>query len=69
MKQADLRWVQPERNGYDADYSTITPTFASTNHSAAMVPLFAFGPGAETFLGVYENTEIFHKLVSLFIVK
>jgi alkaline phosphatase len=54
-------------NGYDADYSIIEPTFASTNHSAALVPVFAFGPGAETFLGVYENTEIFHKLVSLLV--
>lgn len=52
-------------NGYDADYSLIEPTFASTNHSAALVPVFAFGPGAEKFAGVYENTEIFHKLVSL----
>jgi alkaline phosphatase len=54
-------------NGYDADYSVIQPTFASTNHSAALVPVFAIGPGAETFLGVYENTEIFHKLVSLLV--
>jgi alkaline phosphatase len=53
------------RNGYDADYSTITPTFATTNHSAAMVPVFAYGPGAERFTGVYENTEIFHKMISL----
>lgn len=53
------------RNGYNADYSVITPTFATTNHSAAMVPVFSFGPGAENFNGVYENTEIFHKLVSL----
>ena len=53
------------KNGYDADYSVITPTFASTNHSAAMVPVFSFGPGAEKFTGVYENTEIFHKLVSI----
>jgi alkaline phosphatase len=48
-----------------ADYSVIEPTFASTNHSAALVPVFAFGPGAENFMGIYENTEIFHKLVSL----
>jgi alkaline phosphatase len=52
-------------NGYDADYSVITPTFASTNHSATMVPVFSFGPGAENFTGVYENTEIFHKLALL----
>ena len=51
--------------GNDTDYSTIVPTFATTNHSAALVPVFAFGPGAESFAGVYENTEIFHKMVSL----
>lgn len=56
-------------NGYDADYSVISPTFASTNHSAALVPVLAYGPGAENFIGIYENTEIFHKLVSLFNVK
>ncbi len=56
-------------NGYDADYSVISPTFASTNHSAALVPVLAYGPGAENFIGIYENTEIFHKLVSLFSVK
>jgi len=48
-----------------ADYSVIEPTFASSNHSAALVPVFAYGPGAENFIGVYENTEIFHKLVVL----
>jgi len=52
-------------NGVDADYSILSPTFATTNHSAALVPLFAYGPGAERFTGVYENTEIFHRLVSL----
>jgi len=52
-------------NYYGADYSVINPTFASTNHSAALVPVFAFGPGAENFMGVYENTAIFHKLLSL----
>ena len=53
------------RNGYNADYSVINPTFATTNHSATMVPVFSTGPGAENFNGIYENTEIFHKLVSL----
>lgn len=56
-------------NGYEADYSIIQPTFASTNHSATLVPVLAYGPGAENFIGIYENTEIFHKLVSLFNLK
>ncbi len=56
--------AQGANDGY-GDYSIIEPSFASTNHSAALVPVFAFGPGAENFMGVYENTEIFHKLVVL----
>jgi alkaline phosphatase len=52
-----------------ADYSVIEPTFATSNHSAALVPVFAFGPGAENFMGIYENTEIFHKLVSLILLE
>ncbi|MEZ5071097.1 MAG: alkaline phosphatase [Bacteroidales bacterium] len=47
------------------DYSVIAPRFTSTDHSAALVPVFAFGPGAERFSGVYENTEIFHKITRL----
>jgi len=52
-------------NDYAADYNTINPTFATTNHSASMVPLLAFGPGAETFGGIYENSDIFHKIMAL----
>jgi alkaline phosphatase len=31
-----------------------------------MIPVFAFGPGAETFAGIYENTAIFDKMMELF---
>lgn len=31
-------------------------------HTATLIPVFAFGPGAQTFGGVYENTEIYHKM-------
>jgi alkaline phosphatase len=47
------------------DYNKIKPTIYSGEHSASMVPVFAFGPGAENFGGVYENTEIYHKIKSL----
>lgn len=47
------------------DYSVIEPLFASNRHTATLVPVFAYGPGAENFTGVYENTEIFHRIVSL----
>jgi len=39
--------------------------FGSKVHSSQMVPVFATGPGAEEFLGIYENTEIFQKMKML----
>ena len=36
--------------------------FNSKVHSSQMVPVFATGPGAEAFAGIYDNTEIFEKL-------
>ncbi len=39
--------------------------FGTTRHTADMVPVFAVGPGAERFSGVYENTEIFDKIRDL----
>lgn len=51
-------------SGYP-DYSVVEPVFATGKHSATLIPVFAFGPGAEQFKGVYKNTEIFHKMVAL----
>ena len=31
-------------------------------HTGTMVPVFAFGPGAASFAGVYENTAVFAKV-------
>ena len=39
--------------------------FGTTRHTADLVPVFAMGPGAELFSGLYENTEIFMKIRSL----
>lgn len=49
----------------DHDYNKIKPTIYSGDHTATMVPVFAFGPGANAFGGVYENTEIYHKIMAL----
>ena len=38
--------------------------FITSNHTAVMIPVFAYGPGAEQFTGVYENTELFHKFLN-----
>ena len=36
--------------------------FNTKGHSATMVPVFSYGPAAEQFAGIYENTAIFTKL-------
>lgn len=36
--------------------------FTTNGHTATMVPVFAFGPQAELFTGIYENTEIYYKM-------
>lgn len=36
--------------------------FTTTDHTATLVPVFAFGPRAERFSGIYENTEIYHRM-------
>lgn len=39
--------------------------FSTNDHTAVMVPVFAYGPAAETFNGTYQNTAIFDKIQSL----
>lgn len=39
--------------------------FNSKVHSSQMVPVFAIGPGAEEFAGIYDNTLIFQKMRKL----
>ena len=48
-----------------SDYAEISMTFSTNGHSATLVPVFAYGPGAEEFIGIYENTEIFDKILKV----
>ncbi len=41
---------------------SIVPAFTTDKHTAALIPVFAWGPGAELFRGIYENTAIYHKM-------
>ncbi len=47
------------------NYFKIQPTFSTGGHSATLIPVFAHGPGSEMFRGIYENSEIFHKMMEL----
>jgi len=40
----------------------LVPSFTSDYHTAALIPVFAYGPGAELFSGIYENTSIYDKM-------
>ena len=48
--------------GGDLKEGKIIGKFSTGDHSGVMVPVYAFGPGAEEFTGVYENSDIFHKI-------
>ncbi len=49
----------------NGNYAELGPVFATGQHSATLIPVFAYGPGAENFQGVYQNTDIFHKMKAL----
>lgn len=49
-------------NGRDS----IEIDFNSGQHTASLIPVFAYGPGAELFGGIYENTDIYVKMRELF---
>ncbi len=36
--------------------------FSTGDHSGIQVPVFAWGPGATEFMGVYKNTELYHRM-------
>ncbi|MDB4727815.1 alkaline phosphatase [Saprospiraceae bacterium] len=45
---------------------SIVAGFTTDYHTACLIPVFAFGPGAEIFGGIYENTEIYNKMRKAF---
>jgi len=43
----------------------VSGQFSSDDHSGICVPVFAYGSQSRIFCGVYENTEIFKRIISL----
>ena len=70
-----LNYVQKDKNTLlviTADHATgglsirdgskegdVVLDFSTNGHTGTMVPVFAYGPGAEYFRGVMQNTDIF----------
>ena len=51
--------------GGDMKTGMVKAAFPTGDHTAVMVPVFAYGPGAENFTGIMENTDIPKKIMSL----
>lgn len=49
----------------DEDSGRIMGLYTSDDHTPAMLPVFAYGPGADRFCGVYLNTEIARRIREL----
>ncbi len=47
-----------EKNEIEGDFTT-------HDHTALMVPIFAYGPRSYEFQGVYDNNEVFHKILKV----
>ena len=54
-----------QKSGSGSDYDELNGTFSTGGHTATLIPVFAYGPGAEAFGGIYRNTEIFHKIMKI----
>ncbi|RYD82066.1 MAG: alkaline phosphatase [Sphingobacteriales bacterium] len=42
----------------------VESSYTTKNHTASLIPVFANGPGAEVFSGIYDNTDIFTKILT-----
>lgn len=58
-----------ETGGYSiiegSKMGSLVTAFTTKGHSASLIPVFAYGPGAEQFQGIYENTAIHDKIMTL----
>ena len=51
-------------SGGNLEKGEITALFSSGNHDGVAVPVYAFGSGSGAFTGIYENTDIFRKIMA-----
>ncbi|PXX21836.1 alkaline phosphatase [Arenibacter sp. ARW7G5Y1] len=51
--------------GGNMETGKVKGAYSTNGHTAVMVPIFAYGPGAENFMGFMENTDIHRKMKEL----
>lgn len=49
----------------DISTGALRAEYPTGGHTGVMVPIFAYGPGAEEFIGIMENTDIYVKMKKL----
>ena len=49
----------------DENYTKTNLHFSNGSHTPLLVPIFAFGPEANRFTGIMDNTDIFKKIIDL----
>jgi len=52
--------------GGNYEKGMVQAKYSTGGHTGIMVPIFAYGPGAELFTGIMDNTEIFDKMMFLY---
>lgn len=52
--------------GGDIKTGKVEGKFSTDDHTSVMVPVFAYGPGAEAFMGIYQNNNIFNKFLQAY---
>ena len=55
--------------GGSMENGIVQAAFPTGEHTAVMVPVFSYGPGAKEFIGIMENTEIHAKMKKLLLEK
>ncbi|WP_053826082.1 alkaline phosphatase [Lascolabacillus massiliensis] len=55
--------------GGDMQTGEVTGRFTTRGHTGVMVPVFAYGPGAENFTGINENTSFYSKILNVLRLK
>lgn len=55
--------------GGDLTTGMVRGSFPTSGHTSVMVPIFAWGPGADSFMGIMENTDLYAKMRRLLLGK
>lgn len=51
--------------GGNIEEGIVKAAYPTGGHTAVMVPIFAYGPGAEEFIGIMKNTDVHNKMKKL----